>query len=110
VLLTIAKRNLLCYIGTPDRDNVNLTGPYAMPCDSSQGLGDAYREDPEARRQMQAMKKELDHVTSMLCSLLGLLIKTDLTSLPTNIENIMPPEIQKWYEAHKAWDKSQGRK
>lgn len=72
-----------------------------MPCDSSRGMGDAYREDQVARRENQAMKRELDRVTSMLCSLLSLVSAMNMAGLP--------PDIQKWYEAHKAWDKSQGR-
>lgn len=70
-----------------------------MPCDSSQGMGDAYREDPQSRREIQIMKAELDKVTAMLCSL--------LRSLDDHVP--LPPDIAKWYHEHKQWDASQGR-
>jgi hypothetical protein len=65
-------------------------------------MGDAYREDPESRRQMQAMKKELDQVTDMLCQVMSMVSAMNMGGLP--------PDAQKWYEAHTAWDRSQGRK
>ena len=70
-----------------------------MPCSSSEGMGDAYREDPEARRQLEAMKKELDTVTRILCSLLKKIPPSSMTA-----------EQIEWYDKHKKWDKSQGRK
>jgi hypothetical protein len=70
-----------------------------MPCDSSQGMGDAYREDPESRRRMEAMKKELDSVTSILCSLLH--------SLDGKFD--LPADCELWWRRHQKWDKSQGR-
>jgi hypothetical protein len=70
-----------------------------MPCDSSQGMGDAYREDPQARREIQAMKAELDKVTSMLCSLLRAL--DDTTSIP--------PDVSEWFHQHRKYDRSKGR-
>lgn len=74
-----------------------------MPCDNSQGMGDAYRTDPEARRDLQVMKQELDKITSMLCSLLRAL---DASSRP--VINI-PPDIAAWFQEHRAYDQSQGR-
>ena len=70
-----------------------------MPCDSSQGMGDAYREDPQARREVHAMKRELDEVTRMLCSLLRAL--DDTTQIP--------PDVAEWFHKHREYDKSQGR-
>lgn len=63
-----------------------------MPCDSSQGMGDAYREDPQARREIVAMKRELDSVTAMLCSLLRQL--DDCVPIPT--------DVVEWFKKHAA--------
>lgn len=63
-----------------------------MPCNSSDGMGDAYREDPEARRKVEEL-------TQMLCAVLRI--------LDSNVT--LPPEVHKWWMKHKAWDKSQGR-
>lgn len=70
-----------------------------MPCDSSQGMGDAYREDPVARRQMETMKRELDKVTTMLCSL--------LRTLDGRVN--IPADVAGWFHEHREYDKSQGR-
>ncbi len=70
-----------------------------MPCDSSQGMGDAYREDPQARREIAAMKRELDSVTAMLCSLLRQL--DDCVPIPG--------DVAEWFKRHREYDKSQGR-
>jgi hypothetical protein len=68
-----------------------------MPCDSS-GYPPA-GDDYEARRQIKAMKEELDKVTSMLCSLLRTL--DDTVSVP--------PDVVQWFHEHRAHDKAQGR-
>ncbi len=69
-----------------------------MPCNSSDGMGDAYREDPQARRQIQAMKQELDDVIRMLYSLVRAMDGSQV-----------PPDVAEWFIKHSAWDKSQGR-
>jgi hypothetical protein len=77
-----------------------------MPCSSSDGMGDAYREDPEARRnvvklqdKVTELRRKNDDLTRMLCALLR-----DLS----NVVNVSP-DIARWYEEHKAWDRSRGR-
>ena len=68
-----------------------------MPCDS--GGYTPQGEDYTARRQVEAMKKELDAVTSMLCSLLRQLDgRVPLSS-----------DIAEWFHKHQEWDRSQGR-
>lgn len=69
-----------------------------MPCDSS-GYPPA-GDDYEARRQLKAMKADLDRVTAMLCSVLRTLDGHRVA---------FPPDVVKWYAEHQAWDKSQGR-
>lgn len=68
-----------------------------MPCDSS-GYPPA-GDDYEARRQIKAMKQDLDNVTSMLCSLLRALDN----SVP------IPPDVAEWFHKHREYDRSQGR-
>lgn len=68
-----------------------------MPCDSSQGMADSYREDPEARKQVKVLKAELDKVTRLLCSVLS------------QLSMDLPPDLAAWYAEHKEWDRSQGR-
>lgn len=70
-----------------------------MPCNSSDGMGDAYREDPRARNQITDLRRKNDDLTSMLCSL--------LRALSANMP--IPPDVVQWFHAHKEWDKSQGR-
>jgi hypothetical protein len=47
------------------------------------------------------MRKEINDLTRMLCQLLTLVSAMNMAGLPT--------DIQKWYEKHREWDKSQGR-
>jgi hypothetical protein len=64
-------------------------------------MGDAYREDPVARREMEALKRELDGVTRFLCSLMG--------ALSPSTVNTLPPDMQEWWRRHQEYDRSQGR-
>lgn len=69
-----------------------------MPCDS--GMGPSYSgEDYTARRELAAMKQELDSVTGMLCAL--------LRQLDGRV--YLSPDIAKWFHDHKEHDKAQGR-
>lgn len=70
-----------------------------MPCSSSDGMGDAYRTDPDAQRRLAVMEKRNHDLTQMLCSLVRLL--NDTVDLPA--------DVCKWYEEHQAFDRSQGR-
>lgn len=70
-----------------------------MPCDSSQGMADAYRTDPVAQRRIAELKTECDQVTRMLCSLLRSL--DDAVTLP--------PDVAAWYHKHREHDRAQGR-
>jgi hypothetical protein len=69
-----------------------------MPCDSGQSYSYS-GEDYQARRELSAMKQELDSVTGMLCAL--------LRQLDGRV--FLPPEIAKWFHDHKEHDKAQGR-
>ena len=70
-----------------------------MPCSSSDGMADAYREDPVARRQIIQLQKSNNELTDMLCTL--------LRSLEGKIE--FDAKTQAWFDNHKKWDQSQGR-
>jgi hypothetical protein len=61
-------------------------------------MSDAYREDPQARAEIRAMRKELDLVTGLLCALLRTVHRDDLS-----------PEAKAWFEAHLKHDREQGR-
>lgn len=63
-----------------------------MPCNSSDGMGEAYRTDPDAQRK-------IDELTRMLCSLLRTL----------DDKVLLPADVEKWYRKHREWDRSQGR-
>jgi hypothetical protein len=69
-----------------------------MPCDS--GMGYSYSgEDFTARRELAAMKKELDSVTEMLCAL--------LRTLDGRV--YLTPDIAEWFHNHLEHDRNQGR-
>lgn len=70
-----------------------------MPCNSSDGMADAYREDPDARRQIRELRQKNDELTRMLCSL--------VRSLHFGVS--LPMDVAEWYERHKEWDRSKGR-
>lgn len=71
-----------------------------MPCSSSDGMADAYREDLQARRQISDLQQKNNELTDMLCSLLR-----HLDSLLPDA----PPAVVEWYRKHREWDRSQGR-
>lgn len=70
-----------------------------MPCNSSDGMADAYREDPQARREIADLRRKNDELTRMLCEL--------VTALAGDRK--LPPELSAWWTAHQKWDESQGR-
>ncbi|HYT46480.1 MAG TPA: hypothetical protein VEP90_29390 [Methylomirabilota bacterium] len=72
-----------------------------MPCNSCDGMGDAYREDPQARRDILELKEKNDKLTRMLCSLIRTVRKMG--------GSILDQETEEWFEYHEWWDKSQGR-
>jgi len=69
-----------------------------MPCDSGQNYSYS-GADQQARRELAAMKQELDSVTGMLCSLLRQL----------DGRLYLSPDIAEWFHHHKEHDKEQGR-
>lgn len=70
-----------------------------MPCNSSDGMADAYRTDPDAQRQVRELRQKNDDLTRMLCSLLRAL----------EDHMIVPQDVAEWYHQHQEWDRSQGR-
>lgn len=70
-----------------------------MPCNSSDGQGSPEAVASSAYDEVRKLRKKNDELTSMLCAL--------LRGLNDTME--LPPETVKWYQEHKAWDRSQGR-
>lgn len=70
-----------------------------MPCNSSDGQGSAENNARDAMREVEKLRRKNDELTSMLCSLLN--------RLEDHI--VLDQDVKRWFDAHKAWDRSQGR-
>lgn len=66
-----------------------------MPCNTSDGMGDAYREDPKARRQVETLEVRVAELEAAFCGLLTLL-KAQHVELPPDT----PPALRAWWEKH----------
>lgn len=71
-----------------------------MPCNSSDGQGSAWAIADDAEREVRKLRAKNDELTFMLC---GVLRALEAAGIP------LPAETMVWFEAHKKWDRSQGR-
>jgi hypothetical protein len=70
-----------------------------MPCSSSDGQGSAESNAQDALREVGKLRRKNDELTSMLCCL--------LRQISDHVE--LNPDVARWFEEHKKWDRSQGR-
>lgn len=78
-----------------------------MPCMSSDGMGDAYREDPQARRAAAAAQQKADLLEVMLCAVIRATgIEEAMTTGDWREAGINPQALKAWWEEHQARDRA----
>lgn len=64
-----------------------------MPCNSSDGMGDAYREDPVAQRKVATLEQRVTALESALCGLCQ-------PFLDNHRLDLLHPQTRAWFEEH----------
>jgi hypothetical protein len=62
-----------------------------MPCNSSDGMGDAYREDPQACAAVESLEQRIAGLEEALCGLCQ----------SYKFDFMMHPQLRAWFEKHK---------
>lgn len=78
-----------------------------MPCMTSDGMGDAYREDPQARRAAATAQAKADLLEVLLCAVIRATgIEEAMKKADWKEAGINAQALQVWWEEHQAKDKA----
>lgn len=69
-----------------------------MGCSSSEGMGDAYREDPEARQHAKRIEMRVAELEQALCGLCQMMEAANRAGDSVEIH----PQLQAWFDKHRS--------